>query len=118
MISDNTGANLAWAATFNGEQDVYFMRILPFDCNNNGIADSDDIADDTSADVNENGVPDECENLCPWDLDGNGDVGVTDLFALLGAWGTDPGGPPDFDGDGDVGVTDLFELLGSWGPCL
>jgi hypothetical protein len=27
MISDSTGANLAWAATFNGEQDVYFSRI-------------------------------------------------------------------------------------------
>jgi hypothetical protein len=27
MVSDNTGANLAWAATFNGEQDVYFVRL-------------------------------------------------------------------------------------------
>jgi hypothetical protein len=27
MISDETGAHLAWAATFNGEQDVYYMRI-------------------------------------------------------------------------------------------
>lgn len=27
MRSDNEGANLAWAATFNGEQDVYFSRI-------------------------------------------------------------------------------------------
>lgn len=27
MISDNTGAHLAFAATFNGEQDVYYMRI-------------------------------------------------------------------------------------------
>ncbi len=29
MRSDDEGANLAWAATFNGEQDVYFSRILP-----------------------------------------------------------------------------------------
>jgi hypothetical protein len=29
MISDNEGANLAWANTFNGEQDVYFSRIIP-----------------------------------------------------------------------------------------
>jgi hypothetical protein len=28
MLSDDDGANLAWAATFNGEQDVYFSRIL------------------------------------------------------------------------------------------
>jgi hypothetical protein len=27
MISDETGAHLAWAATFNGEQDVYYGRI-------------------------------------------------------------------------------------------
>ncbi len=27
MVSDLTGANLAYAATFNGEQDVYFIRI-------------------------------------------------------------------------------------------
>jgi hypothetical protein len=30
MISDNAGANLAYAATFNGEQDVWFMRIGDF----------------------------------------------------------------------------------------
>ena len=55
--------------------------------------------------------------LCPHDLDGTGDVGVTDLLALLAAWGTDPGGPPDFDEDGDVGVADLLALLGRWGLC-
>ena len=27
MVSDDLGANLAYAATFNGEQDVYFARI-------------------------------------------------------------------------------------------
>src|SRR5207244_1047955 len=27
MISRNDGADLAWAATFNGEQDVYYTRI-------------------------------------------------------------------------------------------
>ena len=28
MISDSTGAHLAWAATFNGEQDVYYGHIM------------------------------------------------------------------------------------------
>ncbi|MDH4069885.1 MAG: glycoside hydrolase, partial [Ignavibacteria bacterium] len=28
MVSDDEGAHLAWAATFNGEQDVYYARIL------------------------------------------------------------------------------------------
>jgi len=27
MVSDESGASLAWAATFNGEQDVYYTRI-------------------------------------------------------------------------------------------
>lgn len=29
MISDNEGAHLAWCATFNGEQDVYYSYIKP-----------------------------------------------------------------------------------------
>ena len=29
MISDDLGANLAYAATFNGEQDVYYLRLEP-----------------------------------------------------------------------------------------
>ena len=57
------------------------------------------------------------ESDCFGDVDGDGNVGVSDLLALLAAWGTDPGGPPDFDGDGTVGVADLLVLLGSWGPC-
>lgn len=60
MISDNGGANLAYAATFNGGQDVYFVRI-PIDCNFNGIEDPIDIAAKTSADCNHNAIPDECE---------------------------------------------------------
>lgn len=59
----------------------------------------------------------ECAPGCPEDLDGDGQVGVTDLLDLLGQWGTNPGGSPDFDDDGDVGVTDLLQLLGGWGPC-
>ena len=85
------------------------------DCNTNGIPDFTDIAEGNSADDNFNGIPDECE--CLWDIDGDLTVGVTDFLGLLGAWGSDPGGPPDFDGDGDVGITDLLALLGHWGPC-
>jgi hypothetical protein len=29
MISDNNGAHLAWANTFNGEEDVYYSHIVP-----------------------------------------------------------------------------------------
>ncbi|MEE8155821.1 MAG: FG-GAP repeat protein [Phycisphaerales bacterium] len=54
---------------------------------------------------------------CPWDLDGDGSVGASDLIILLFLWGTDPGGPPDFDGDGNVGSSDLVALLFNWGLC-
>ncbi len=135
MSSDRVGANLAWAATFNGEQDVYFLRIGEYDCNDNGVADVDDIANLTSADCNGNTIPDECEiaagtaadsngngtlDLCDCaaaDLDGSGDVGINDFLELLAAWGSDPGGPPDLDGDGDVGIEDFLALIALWGPC-
>ena len=29
MVSDNTGGNVAYAATFNGEEDVYYVRVGP-----------------------------------------------------------------------------------------
>lgn len=60
MISDNAAANLAYAATFTGGQDVYFVRI-PIDCNQNGVEDPTDIAQKASADCNHNAIPDECE---------------------------------------------------------
>jgi hypothetical protein len=61
MVSDAVGASLAWSATFNGEQDVYFTRIGDYDCNVNGVPDSLDIVTGTSPDTNMNGIPDECE---------------------------------------------------------
>ncbi|MBT8486680.1 MAG: hypothetical protein HKO59_04300 [Phycisphaerales bacterium] len=55
---------------------------------------------------------------CPADLDGSGDVGFTDLLAVLAAWGPCVGAcPADLDESGDVGFTDLLAVLASWGPC-
>ena len=54
---------------------------------------------------------------CPWDLGGDGVVGITDFLDLLAQWGANPGGPPDFNGDGVVGIGDFLELLANWGPC-
>jgi hypothetical protein len=136
MVSDRLGAHVAIATTFNGEQDVYYLRIGEYDCNDNGIADPDDIAEGTSNDCNANGIPDECEiaadpaldadgsgilDECEarGDLDGDGDVDTADLLTLLANWGDCPGGgapcPGDLDGDGDVDTADLLALLGNWG---
>jgi hypothetical protein len=67
QVSDDVGVNLAWAATLNGEEDIYYTRIGDWDCNANGVADSVDIALGDSPDGNGNGIPDECES---------GDTGV------------------------------------------
>jgi len=55
--------------------------------------------------------------LCPWDLDCDGTVGITDFLTLLSAWGPNPGHPADFNGDGTVGISDFLALLANWGPC-
>src|SRR6185503_9601925 len=60
-VSDSVGADLAFAATFNGEEDVWYMRIGDHDCNQNGIGDALDIGSGASTDANANGIPDECE---------------------------------------------------------
>ncbi|MDY7108564.1 MAG: dockerin type I domain-containing protein, partial [Planctomycetota bacterium] len=79
----------------------------------NGVADEDDIANGTSLDCNENGIPDECENLA--DMDGDGKVDVDDLLFLLGEWGREDS-PADLNCDGIVDTADLLYLLGAWPP--
>jgi hypothetical protein len=53
------------------------------------------------------------------DLDGDGDVDVMDLLALLGAWGDCPDPPAecsaDLNEDGIVNVMDLLMQLANWG---
>ncbi|MCH7573407.1 MAG: hypothetical protein IH891_10890 [Planctomycetes bacterium] len=55
---------------------------------------------------------------CPADCsNGDGSVNVTDLLALLAAWGQ-VGSSCDIAGVGDtVNVTDLLALLAAWGSC-
>ena len=73
MVSDNAAAYLAYAATFNGEEDVYFLRIKP-DCNENGIHDGTDLASGASDDVNGNWVPDECDDCNDNGILDDGDI--------------------------------------------
>ena len=68
-VSDDVGVHVAYAATYTGGQDIYYLRIGDYDCNANAVGDSLDIAHGTSADTNGNGIPDECE-------DGVSDVAV------------------------------------------
>ncbi|MBT8487175.1 MAG: hypothetical protein HKO59_13470 [Phycisphaerales bacterium] len=52
---------------------------------------------------------------CPWDVDGSGDVGFTDLVSVIGLWGPCDGCPEDIDQSGDVGFSDLVLVLSRWG---
>jgi hypothetical protein len=58
-----------------------------------------------------------CRGVCRADLDGDGEVGVLDLIAVLAAWGQCAGCVPDIDGDGTVGLSDLLAVLAAWGEC-
>ncbi len=62
-------------------------------------------------------VPDCAELIMPGDIDGDNLVGITDLMALLSAWGPCwdcSGCEADFDGDCDVGIGDLLVILANW----
>jgi hypothetical protein len=84
--------------------------IIEFDCNNNGILDSIDIANGTSDDVNQNGIPDECEILeLTCDVDANGDIDRTDVRSILmnrNQPASGPDDPMDADGDGQITIRD------------
>lgn len=97
MVSDRHGASLAYSATFNGEQDVYFLRI-GFDCDGNGVSDEEELATDPSVDCNANENIDACDvasGNSP-DCDGNGRPDECD---------------PDGDADGDIDACDNCPLL-------
>ena len=53
--------------------------------------------------------------FCAADVDGDGEVGVEDLVAVIVAWGPCPGCPEDVDGDGGVDVDDLVAVVAGWG---
>lgn len=65
-------------------------------------------------------VPRNCRNdIAP--AGGDGQVNVTDLLAVITAWGACPQPPAncpnDINFDGQVGVGDLLSVIGAWGPC-
>jgi CxxC motif-containing protein (DUF1111 family) len=86
------------------------------DCNCNTVLDLQDIFGGTSLDADSNGIPDECGSPCPADSDCSGVVDVTDLLAILAAWGQ-PNSFLDLNGSGFVEVGDLLALLAAWGNC-
>jgi hypothetical protein len=88
------------------------------DCNGNLISDTCDIANGTSEDANQDGVPDECGESCPGDVDGDGDSDVDDILGVLSDFGSTGGGyDGDVDNDNDVDVDDILQVLSYFGGC-
>ncbi len=68
-----------------------------------------------AADVNGNGLPDECD-LARGDSDLDGIVGINDFLAVLANWGGCAAPcPEDADLDGVVGILDFLNVLANWG---
>ncbi len=78
-----------------------------YDCNDNGIDDAIDITVNfTSADVNSNGIPDECE-----DCNGNSVLDPTDILNLTSADINSNGIPDECESDcNSNGIPDEFEI--------
>ncbi|HEX2837033.1 MAG TPA: sialidase family protein [Phycisphaerales bacterium] len=109
MESDLLGAHVAYAATYNGEQDVYYLRIGPKDCNGNGVADDAETLSAAVLDTNANAIPDSCEIAAGAVPDANGN-GFPDNAC----------GDIDFNNDGlfpDTADIDDFLVVFSGGAC-
>lgn len=109
MLSDVNGAHIAYAATFNGEQDVYYLNVFP-DCNNNAVSDVLDIQQRRSGDANNNHQPDTCENITViGDIDGDKDVNQLDINLVNAAKNKPASGPTDprdLDHNGTINLLD------------
>ena len=113
MVSDATGAHIAYTATYNGDHDVYYLNVFP-DCNNNAVSDVLDIQQRQSGDANGNHLPDTCENITViGDIDGDKDVDQLDLNVVLAARNKPSSGgndPRDLDKNGVINALDVRKL--------
>ena len=63
-----------------------------------------------------NGLINGCD--CPGDVDGDGQVGVNDMLAVLDAWGDCPEPcDADVDDNGTVDVNDVLFIISMWALC-
>ncbi len=54
------------------------------------------------------------DDLYPGDVNGDGQVNVSDVLAVINAWGDCVNCPEDLNNDGEVNVTDLLDVIASW----
>ncbi|MBC7771499.1 MAG: hypothetical protein H7210_03275 [Pyrinomonadaceae bacterium] len=81
------------------------------DCNANGHDDSIDIITGASADVNDDGIPDDCQPApCPADFNHSGAVTSQDFFDFIAAFFNNTPGS-DFNNDGQTTSQDFFDFI-------
>jgi hypothetical protein len=86
------------------------------DCNEDNVGDACEIAAG-AADIDRNGIPDNCECIADLVL-ADRQVNGADLGALLSQWGpANASTVSDINRDGRVDGADLGYLLSNWGPC-
>jgi hypothetical protein len=54
---------------------------------------------------------------CPADITGDNVVNITDLLAVISAWGQTGPHPADVNGDNTVNISDLLAVISEWGMC-
>jgi hypothetical protein len=59
----------------------------------------------------------DAETPCEGDTDGDGNVNVNDLLAVISSWGPCSGCAADIDDSGAVDVNDLLSVISAWGAC-
>ena len=65
---------------------------------------------------NDLSTSDDCgDPTVPGDVNGDGIVNVSDILAVMDAWGPCDGCSADLNNDGIVDVVDLLEVVGNWG---
>jgi len=105
------------------ELSTVVVRYYRDDCNNNSVADEDDITSGVSLDCNATRVPDECEAISLWDFNADGRVDIDDFGAFASSMNGPGQTPPvlplcvptaltafDSDNDGDVDLKDFAAL--------
>jgi hypothetical protein len=125
------GINLYTTGPANFNPGIAEIETSGVDCNNNGIDDAVDIVQETSTDVNSDGIPDECQtgNVCD-SIDFNNDglfpdtADIDDFLSVFsgGPCSNDPNcNDIDFNNDAlfpDTGDIDSYLSVFSGGPCL
>lgn len=94
-------------------EDFQMWTFLTTDCDENGIADATDILNGV-ADTDRDSVPDRCE-YAVGDLNLDGIISQSDMFIMLGWWGTATPQFGDLNQDGKVDGADLGVCLGRFG---